>query len=149
MEEERTQVGQKPDDSNIRVKIGQILNDKYVAVSTDEFRNVVEITEQIDKDELDTFIDLALEYLSDTRNEITHDDRWEVKISKGSIFVYRTRNTTELRNALETIDEVLMAIRDEKSLPDISILVRGTEKFYDLRGLSGLSSRAWVGFDFR
>ena len=65
------------------------------------------------------------------------------------MFIYRTQNLQEFSNALSGVIQVLEAIIMKQDVENVTILIRGTERFYDIEGLTGIGNRAWVGFDRR
>lgn len=152
-ERRQEQIGRGLSDSvESGIKVDQILAGKYVEATTGEFLDIIEQTGQVSAETLKRFIDVSLTYISTVENDpnlISHKDRWDVVINKARIFAFRTNSKKELAIALRGVREVLKAIREQRDIPDVTMLVRGTEKFYDIRGLSGLGSRAWIGFDFR
>ena len=82
----------------------------------------------------------------------------EVKGTKGKVFIYRTPTEAEFDRARTAILFVLELFRQatkgeefvaNSAKPEVTITVRGMEKFYDIKIQSGINSEAWVGFDFR
>ena len=82
----------------------------------------------------------------------------EVKGAKGKVFIYRTPTEADFDRARAAILFVLESFRQatkgeefvaNSAKPEVTITVRGMEKFYDIKIQSGINSEAWVGFDFR
>ena len=123
---------------------------EYEEVDVSEFIGTVIATRQIEKDVLKGSINDALTLLSSNRRtEYKHVDRWDVTITGGNLFIFRTRDSAEFLRALEGVEEVLEAIRQGQDVDEVKILIRGTEKFYDINGIRGLGTRAWIGLDLR
>lgn len=123
---------------------------EYKEVNVSEFIGTVIATEQIERDVLKGSINDALAFLSPGRRaEYKHVDRWDIAITGGDLFVFRTRNSEEFSRALKSVADVLETIRQGEDSDGVKILIRGTEKFYDIKGIKGLGSRAWIGLDLR
>ena len=82
----------------------------------------------------------------------------EVKGTKGKVFIYRTQTEAAFDRARVAILFVLELFRQatkggefvaNSAKPEVTMTVRGMEKFYDIKIQSGINSEAWVGFDFR
>ena len=123
---------------------------EYEQVNVSEFIGTVIATGQIERDVLTDSINDALALLSpDRRKNYERADRWDITITGGDLFVFRTRDSADFSNALEGVTDVLEAIRQGNDVEGVKILIRGTEKFYDIDGIRGLGSRAWIGLDLR
>jgi len=124
---------------------------KYDYVSTGSFRFIVVQSGQVTEDQIDSFLEAALRKFSSLgiRNEYSHRDRWDVQVGGGRVFINRTSAGTEFATALEGVRDVLNAIMEGRDLEGVRIMVRGTGKFFDIEGIDGLGSRAWIGFDLR
>lgn len=82
----------------------------------------------------------------------------EVKGTKGKVFIYRTPTEADFDRARAAILFVLELFRQaakgeefvaNSAKPEVTITVRGMEKFYDIKIQTWINSEAWVGFDFR
>ena len=124
----------------------------------DLFIPVVVASKQITAEEITTFIDNAHEIFADTErrdNRIAEHgeekfNRWAVQIrGGGEVTIFRTKNSDEFLAAWDGVLEVLQALKDGKDLPGIKILVRGTRRFFDIKGIGGVGGRTWIAFDLR
>ena len=113
---------------------------------------------QIAQDEITRFIDNAHNIFADAgkRNGyadryISEDDnRWEITIDGGgAVQIFRTKDKQEFLSAWNGVLKVLQALKDAEDLPGIKILVRGTERFFDIKGIGGVGGRTWIAFDLR
>lgn len=82
----------------------------------------------------------------------------EVEGAKGKISIWRTPTKNDFDRARTVILFVLeffrQAEKGEKFVatvpnPEITITIRGMEKFYDINIQSGINKEAWIAFDFR
>lgn len=132
-----------------------IAKGEYVKVPVGLFVPAVLLSKQLTKDEMDKFVESAHKHLQNRlsakaeRTGDKPDDRWDIQVSGGEVFIFRTWDEEEFANALQGVVAVLAAIKGNKDISDISILVRGTERFFDVQGIPGVGSRAWIGFDLR
>lgn len=138
------------DKDNLAAVTAKISNGEYVNVSTADFLDVVSRSGQLKEPRIQEFIKSVRDFLDEKYiDSVSHKDRWDVSISGNEVFVFRTRNISELKRALQGVDKVSSAILDKQELKNISILVRGMTRFYDIQGIDGLGQRAWVGYDLR
>jgi hypothetical protein len=86
--------------------------------------------------------------------------RYDIEIpgTTGSIFINRTPTEFNFDRArviimfvLEIFGQVARGIKFTASnqIPEVTVTIRGMEKFYDINILFGINDEAWVGFDFR
>ena len=86
--------------------------------------------------------------------------RYDIKVdgSKGRIFIWRTPTERDFDRAravtLFTLELFQQAARGDSyvantSVSEVTMTIRGMEKFFDINIKSGINSEAWVGFDFR
>ncbi len=132
--------------------IDLIRKGQYIEVSPKYFVPVVAATEQLSKKEIEDFVDAAhtLFKAESQRAQYTWDNRWSIDVGGGrEVFIFRTRDEFELERAVHGVYLVLEAIKEERDLEGVKINLRGTERFYDIEGLAGLGTRAWIGFDLR
>ena len=150
--EEQLKRGEVSLPEHVYSSINMIKSGKYIEVSTEHFIPVVEATRQLTKDEIEDFVNDAYELLKseDKRSGYTRADRWDIDVGdEGSVFIFRTRDRTEFLAALKGVFDTLSAIKERRELQGVTVNIRGTEKFYDIKGLPGVSNRAWIGFDLR
>jgi hypothetical protein len=86
--------------------------------------------------------------------------RYDIDVTgtKGRIFIYRTPTKINFDRARAVILFVLEFFKQQtkngnaatvKPNFDVTMNIRGMEKFYDVQIGSGINDEAWVGFDFR
>jgi len=82
----------------------------------------------------------------------------EVKDTKGKVFIWRTPTEGDFDKAravvLFTLELFHQAAKGDSymantSVPEVTMTIRGMEKFFDINIKAGINSAAWVGFDFR
>ena len=130
---------------------------RYIEVPLSSFIPVVVASEQVTEEEIDRFVNNAHSWFSIKQNRPAKKEynqekynRWEVTIEGGgAVQIFRTNNGSEFSAAWDGVLKVLKAIQDSKDLPGITILVRGTERFFDLKGIGGVGGRTWIVFDLR
>lgn len=90
----------------------------------------------------------------------TYLQRYDIEVdgSKGKIFIWRTPTESDFDRArtvtLFTLELFQQAARGDSyvantSVSEVTMTIRGMEKFFDINIKSGINSEAWVGFDFR
>lgn len=124
----------------------------HVEVPVRLFVPVVLGSRQATEGEIVSFLESALDHLRDVSEEGIGNDqlpRWEITVGGGRVFIYRTRNLQEFSNALNGVIQVLEAAIMKQDVEGVRIIIRGTERFYDIEGLTGVGNSAWVGFDKR
>ena len=118
-------------------------------VSTDTFISYVEEHGQLTNKLFEEFNESAQKFLSNYIPPDTHDDRWDFMLDAGGrLFIYRTRDNTEFSTALNAVLRIFEAIKRKERVPHVTINIRGSSRFYDIRGLTGVGSDAWIGFEF-
>ena len=130
------------------VDIEAIAAGDFLPVRLSNFMNVVVSTEQVTEREMRTFLDSALEVLSQ-RATFSREEHWSITALGGEVHVLRTRSDEEFTRALDGLNDAVEAIRNEQDMDGIRVLVRGTTRFYDIQGLPGLNDRAWISLDLR
>lgn len=91
---------------------------------------------------------------------MTYLQRYDIEIAgtKGKIFIWRTPTESDFDRAraavLFALEFFQQASKGElysatSLASEVSITVRGLEKFFDINIKSGINDAAWVGFDFR
>ena len=98
---------------------------------------------------LSDFLTAARDYLKEHKDTFSYNDRWGINVGGGRVFIYRTNDQSEFERALDGVIDVLDAVLQEKDIQNVKITIRGTEQFFDIDGLNGMNSRAWIGFDLR
>ena len=127
-------------------------------VHLSSFIPVVVASGQVTKDEITRFINEAYGIFAETAvwdnriKEYTPEKfkRWAIPIpGGGEVMIFRTKNRDEFLAAKDGVKDVLQALNDDAELAGIKILVRGTERFYDIKGLEEVGRRTWIAFDLR
>lgn len=123
---------------------------EYVDVEVGSFVSLAAFSGQVTQDELNVFVSEALRVLSAPGDYYVDGQRESIQIKGGGeVFIFRTGNETMFRKAQSGVVEVLSAIQQGKDLQGVTITIRGTERFFDINGLSGVGGNAWIGFDLR
>ena len=139
-------------------KVSDIGSGRYVEVPLSSFISVVVASKQVTKQEIDRFVNNAHTFFSTKENYPTQEQynqeeynhRWKIKIKEGgAVQIFRTNNEKEFSAAWNGVSDVLEALKNKTDLTDITILVRGTERFYDIKGIGGVGGRTWIAFDLR
>lgn len=101
-------------------------------------------------DRLGTIFDSAVIYLQ--RYDI------EVEGTKGKVFIWRTPTESSFDRARAVVLFVLEFFQQaakgnvcvaKSPISEVTVTIRGMEKFFDVNIRSGINNEAWVGFDFR
>ncbi len=93
-------------------------------------------------------------------NAAIYLQRYDIKIdgTKGQVFIYRTPTQSDFDKARSVVVLILELFRHAAgntansvniNSEELTITVRGMEKFFDVNIKVGINDRAWVGFDFR
>lgn len=91
---------------------------------------------------------------------MTYLQRYDIEITgtKGKIFIWRTPTESDFDRAravvLFALEFLQQASKGElysatSPVSEVTITIRGLEKFFDVKIKSGINNEAWVGFDFR
>jgi len=91
---------------------------------------------------------------------MTYLQRYDIEIAgtKGKIFIYRTPTESDFDRARAAVLFVLEFFQQASKgelysatspVSEVTVTVRGLEKFFDVKIKSGINNEAWVGFDFR
>ena len=91
---------------------------------------------------------------------MTYLQRYDIEIAgtKGEIFIWRTPTESDFDRAravvLFALEFLQQASKGElysatSPVSEVTITIRGLEKFFDVKIKSGINNEAWVGFDFR
>lgn len=102
------------------------------------------------RDRIDDAFDSALIYLQ----------QYDIPVlgSSASIFIYRTPTEAYFNRARAILIFVIEFLRQiDKSdnvtqfmySDEVTLVIRGTDKFFDVEVKVGLNEEAWIGFDFR
>lgn len=129
-----------------------VLTDTHIEVPVSSFVRVVVESGQATDDAIRDFLTSAYKMLQKIdANEIDHQhlSSWDISVNGGSVFIYRTKTSKEFERALTGVISVLEAMINDRDIDGVSVRIRGNERFYDIRGLSGIGSGAWVGLDRR
>ena len=129
--------------------IAKIHTGEHVEVAPNMLIDILTKSEQFDHVKIKYFLTAALEFLKDHKDTFSYNDRWDTNVDGGKIFIYRTNDPPEFVRALDGVIDVLDAVLNEKDIQNVKITIRGTRRFFDVDGLNGLNSRAWIGFDLR
>jgi len=82
----------------------------------------------------------------------------EVKGTKGKVFIWRTPTQSDFDRARAVALFVLEFFQQAAKggvytanslVSEVTVTIRGMEKFFDINIQSGVNHEAWVGFDFR
>lgn len=82
----------------------------------------------------------------------------EVEGTKGKVFIWRTPTESNFDRARAVVLFVLEAFQQAEKgdsyvanipVSEVTMTIRGTEKFFDINIKPGINNEAWVGFDFR
>ena len=86
--------------------------------------------------------------------------RYDINVegTKGKIFIWRTPTESDFDRARAVVLFVLEFLQQaskgdvyavSSSPSEVTMTIRGMEKFFDVNIKSGINSESWVGFDFR
>ena len=131
--------------ANVSLPSDPGLGDHFESTTAD-FLEIMEGRGLLTRARFETFANDAISLLERNRDELVHDERWERFVGDGRVFIYRTQDQVEFLEALDQVKNVLDAIKGETLIPGVRINIRGTEGFFDIRGLSGVNPKAWIGF---
>ena len=146
------------DTSDVLVSlVSRIRNGEYINVSLASFIPLAVVSEQVAREEITEFVDNAYEFFATKQNRLIDGEydqeeykQREFRIEGGGVIqISRTSNEQEFLAAWNGVLEVLQALKDGKNLPGIKILVRGTERFFDIKGIGGVGGRTWIAFDLQ
>ena len=131
---------------------------EFKEISVNSFVPVIVASKQVDGEEIGTFINNAHDYFKKADNRelynTTYDpkefNRWDIEVQGGGkVMIFRTRNGQEFMAAWDGVLKVLEALKGENDLSGIKFLVRGTDRFFDIKGIGGVGGRTWIAFDLR
>ena len=138
--------------------IARIVGGAYERVSTSSFVPVAVASGQVTEEEINRFIKNAHVEFSRQEAKALHEQeydqkaygRWDIEIEGGgAVQIFRTRSVREFSAGWTGVLKVLEALRTKETLTGLNILVRGTERFFDIEGIGGVGSRTWIAFDLR
>ena len=139
-------------------QLSLIQSGKYVDVKLKSFLALVALSGQVAESEMVTFLCNALPILrSDADYFATGNNAGIVVGSSWEIQFYRIPSREVFRttqDAVLKVVEFILANRSEdvdvpQDLKEVEITIRGTLRFFDIKGIRGAGARSWIAFDLR
>lgn len=139
-------------------QLTRIKNDEYVKVGLESFFSLAVLSNQITESEMGAFLCNALPILrSDTDYYVTGQQDTIAVGSNWQIFIWRTNSREVFRQIQDGVLRVVEFILSNRSkdietpqnLMGVRMIIRRTERFFDIEGIPGTRQNSWVGFDLR